>query len=266
MVFIDQMNHQVYLPNTPPKRIISLVPSQTELLHELGLSDEVAGITKFCVHPRRWFREKIRVGGTKKVKLDIIRNIHPDLIIGNKEENTKEDIELLRKHYPVWMSDIRSVEAAFDMIKAIGKITQKENKALECVRNIQKAKETIPQLDEAPSVAYFIWRKPWMVVGRNTYINNFLHSCGFRNAFADKLRYPEVNLSLLSDRNPDYIFLSSEPFPFKDKHLRELQAVTPDSNIELVNGEMFSWYGPRMKQGFDYVSKLIQNQIRSTID
>ena len=266
MVFIDQMNHQVYLPNTPPKRIISLVPSQTELLYELGLEEEVAGITKFCVHPSHWFREKTRVGGTKKVKLHIIRDIKPDLIIGNKEENTQEDIQLLRKHYPVWMSDIRTVEDALDMIKTIGQISQHENKALKCVRDIQKARNTIPELDEAPSVAYFIWRKPWMAVGRNTYINKFLQSCGFRNAFADKLRYPEVDLNILSDRNPDYVFLSSEPFPFKDKHVQELQAIAPKSNIKLVNGEMFSWYGPRMKQGFEYVSKLIKHEFQSQLD
>ncbi len=258
MILRDQMNEEVKLNTYPPKRIISLVPSQTELLADLGLEDEVVGITKFCVHPEAWFRKKQRIGGTKKVKMDVVHNLQPDLIIGNKEENTREDIQYLKKHYPVWMSDILSLSDSIEMIEQLGFITQKETEAKKWVQRINEARIQLPELPKSPSVAYFIWRKPWMVVGNNTYIHNFMEACGFKNAFADLDRYPKVELENLESRNIDLVFLSSEPFPFKDKHIAELNKHLPEATIKLINGEMFSWYGSRMKMGFDYVSNLIK--------
>lgn len=258
MTLRDQMNEEVTLKNHPPKRIISLVPSQTELLADLGLEDEVVGITKFCVHPKAWFRNKPRVGGTKKVKMNVVHDLQPDLIIGNKEENTREDIEYLKKHYPVWMSDILNFSDSIEMIKQLGFITQKEPQAKKWTQSINDARIQLPDLPHPASVAYFIWRKPWMVVGKQTYIHNFMETCGFKNAFADFSRYPEVELENLGRRNIDLVFLSSEPFPFKDKHISELNNYLPNAKIQLINGEMFSWYGSRMKMGFDYVSKLIK--------
>lgn len=258
MTLRDQMNREVKLNTYPPKRIISLVPSQTELLADLGLDDEVVGITKFCVHPEAWFRNKQRVGGTKKVKKDVVHDLQPDLIIGNKEENTREDIEYLQKHYPVWMSDIVTIPDALDMIAQLGIVTQKEKEAKNWINKINEARKQLPALPNAPTVAYFIWRNPWMVVGNHTYIHEFLEACGFQNAFAEQSRYPEVELKKLGDKKIDIVFLSSEPFPFKDKHIAEIKEYLPDAHIELINGEMFSWYGSRMQKGFDYVSHLIK--------
>jgi len=258
MVLADQMNRQVVLPPSPPQRIISLVPSQTELLYDLGLGDRIVGITKFCVHPRKWFKEKTRIGGTKKIKKEVIENCKPDLIIGNKEENTKEDIEFLQEHYPVWMSDITTVDDALEMIAQVGLITDKQSEAKKWVETIKVAQSKLPPLSKSPSVAYFIWRKPWMVVGRDTYIHEFMKSCGFKNAFGDRKRYPSITLDSLPEREIDFVFLSSEPYPFKEKHLNEIREFLPKAHLQLVDGEMFSWYGSRMKRGFDYLAKIIK--------
>ncbi len=115
-IFTDQTGREVSIPSHP-QRIISLVPSQTELLFDLGLEEQVAGITKFCVHPEKWFRSKTRIGGTKNIKSALIHQLQPDLIIANKEENVKEQVEELAAHYPVWVSDIHDLQSALDMIR-----------------------------------------------------------------------------------------------------------------------------------------------------
>src|SRR5689334_18071707 len=125
--FTDQIGRTISL-NKTPRRIISLVPSQTELLYDLGLSDEVVGITKFCVHPEEWFRNKPRVGGTKQLNMDIIHHLQPDLVIANKEENVREQVEELASHYPVWVSDINNPDDAYWMMKELGSITGKINR------------------------------------------------------------------------------------------------------------------------------------------
>ena len=112
-IFTDQTGRKITL-DKPPHRIISLVPSQTELLYDLGLHNEVIGITKFCVHPQEWFQHKTRVGGTRQINIDIIHELRPDLIIANKEENVKEQVEELAGYYPVWISDVKHLEAAYE--------------------------------------------------------------------------------------------------------------------------------------------------------
>ena len=123
-IYPDQTGHSINL-TAIPKRIISVVPSQTELLFDIGLDEEVIGITKFCVHPEQWFRTKKRVGGTKQLNIDIINSLKPDLIIANKEENTREEISLLQSKYHVWTSDIGHLNDALCMIYDIGSITVK---------------------------------------------------------------------------------------------------------------------------------------------
>ena len=136
-VFIDQTGRSISLADTP-QRIISLVPSQTELLFDLGLDKEVTGITKFCIHPKEWLRTKTRVGGTKQLKMDIIHQLQPDLIIANKEENVKEQIEELQQHYPVWISDVNNLNHAHEMIQQIGSITNKQQQANKINSNIRE--------------------------------------------------------------------------------------------------------------------------------
>ncbi|MFK8004969.1 MAG: ABC transporter substrate-binding protein [Saprospiraceae bacterium] len=258
-IVTDQMQRKVKIP-TQPKRIISLVPSQTELLFYLGLDKEVIGITKFCVHPHVMFKSKPRVGGTKQYNFEKIKSLEPDLIIGNKEENDQTQIELLEKEYPVWMSDIFNVEDALEMILEIGKIVNRKAEAKVLIEKItdsfRHCKKVIQQLIHRPRVAYFIWKNPTMVAASQTFIHEMLEIAGFENIFATESRYPQISDSKLAAAQPEVILLSSEPFPFKEKHIKEIQAICPDADIRLVDGEIFSWYGNRLLLAGSYLENL----------
>ncbi|GAB4128743.1 MAG: helical backbone metal receptor [Raineya sp.] len=241
-----------------PKRIISLVPSQTELLFELGLEKEIVGITKFCIHPKEKVKHIAKIGGTKNFHFDKIDALRPDLIIGNKEENYQEGIEKLAQTYPVWISDIYTLPDALSMIETLGKITQKNTEAQNLIIQIQRKFQALYKVALKTSVAYLIWRKPYMVAARNTFIDAMLSEMGLENVFSDKERYPETSLAELAQRMPDLIFLSSEPYPFKEKHIAEIQANCPNSKVILVDGEMFSWYGSRLLKSSQYFQELLQ--------
>jgi ABC-type Fe3+-hydroxamate transport system substrate-binding protein len=242
-----------------PERIISVVPSQTELLFDLGLDKEVIGITRFCIHPQKWFKEKPKIGGTKKLNIDKIISMCPDLIIANKEENTKEDIEILKQHFPVWISDIYSLEDALKMIAAIGELTEKKEKAAAIIQTI---KTEFALLDNEFKnkkyirTAYFIWYNPMMAAAKCTFIDDMLNKCKFENAFADKNRYPKIAEHQLQEVNPELILLSSEPFPFKEKHIAYFKEICPNTIIKLVDGELFSWYGSRLMYSAKYFKQL----------
>jgi ABC-type Fe3+-hydroxamate transport system substrate-binding protein len=167
----DQMNNVIRLGNVP-KRIISLVPSQTEFLYDIGLEDEVVGITKFCIHPQEWFNTKTRVGGTKTVNFEKIKSLQPDLIIANKEENTQSEIEELQKHYNVYISDIFTLEDSYQMMTDIGLMTNKVDLTLKVINQIKDNFIDLPK--QNIKVLYLIWRKPFMAAGKNTFINHLL--------------------------------------------------------------------------------------------
>lgn len=258
--YIDHLGNKIQL-SQHPNRIISVVPSQTELLYSLGLDKEVVGITKFCIHPEKWFREKERVGGTKKLNIEKIISLKPDLIIANKEENTKEDIETLKQYFPVWISDINSLEDALKMIADIGEITEKKEKATEFIHTIASQFNTLKlEINNLRKIrtAYFIWFNPLMAAANHTFINYMLGLCNFENVFADKNRYPEISEHELKESNPEIILLSSEPFPFKVKHISYFQSICPKAKIQLVDGEFFSWYGSRLIYSANYFKQLRQ--------
>lgn len=249
MQHIDQLNSTILLDSTP-KRIVSLVPSQTEFLFDIGLEEEVVGITKFCIHPPHWLKSKTIVGGTKNVDVEKVRSLQPDLIIGNKEENTKEDIEALREIAPVWMSDIFNLEDALKMMQSLGKILKKEDETNRIVNTIQSNFDSFNPTFSKKSVLYLIWRNPYIGVASNTFIDDMLKRCGFKNILSNHTRYPSLeNISIL---NPDVVLLSSEPYPFKEKHVEELNRIFPDAQIKLVDGELFSWYGSRLSESVAY--------------
>jgi ABC-type Fe3+-hydroxamate transport system substrate-binding protein len=254
--FTDMMGRAVSIPY-PPRRIVSVVPSQTELLYDLGLEEEVVGITKFCVHPESWFRNKTRIGGTKQLHLDKIRELLPDLIIANKEENTQEQIEELAAEFPVWISDIQTIEQGLEMIVQVGELCDKREAAQQIITDIQEGFSQLQKASILRTVAYFIWYKPWMSVGHDTFISDMIERAGWKNVFADKSRYPEISLEELAVAKPEIVLLSSEPFPFKEKHIAEIKAVLPDAEVLLVDGEMFSWYGSRMREAAGYMSHLL---------
>ena len=171
----DQLQREVNLPFYP-KRIISLVPSQTELLFDLGLGERVIGITKFCIHPNEWFRNKVRIGGTKNLNLSLIEELQPDLIIGNKEENSKSDIEFLEKKFPVWMSDIVTLEDSMNAIKKIGAITNSQTKSERiCLNILSKSEKFISSnVKLSGTFLYLIWYNPIMAAGKNTFIDSMV--------------------------------------------------------------------------------------------
>jgi ABC-type Fe3+-hydroxamate transport system substrate-binding protein len=256
----DQMGREVTF-SFPPKRIVSLVPSQTELLYDLGLDEEVVGQTIFCIHPAHQYQAKPRVGGTKNFKLDKIAALKPDLIIGNKEENEQTGIEALAKHFPVMMSDITTLDDALDMIKMVGAAVGKEENASQICSAITSGFSLLQSISSPQKkVAYFIWRNPWMVAGKNTFITSVLDAIGFENVFINKdSRYPEVTEADLLSAKPDVVFLSSEPYPFKEQHIQELKHSCPNAIVKLVDGELFSWYGSRLRYSSAYLKTLIQN-------
>ncbi len=252
MQFKDQIGNTLEL-STTPQRIISLVPSQTELLVALGLKENLVGITKFCVHPKNLRKEIKVVGGTKSLHYDRVEALNPDLIICNKEENTKEMVMELQKIAPVWVSDIFSIQDSLEMIELLGEICGRKKEALAFVSKIRIEKkqfESFIKSKPTKKVAYVIWKKPLMIAGRNTFINQLLELNNFQNICEDKnSRYPEVDAEFLKEA--DEILLSTEPFPFKEKDAIKLRAEL-GKKVKVVDGEYFSWYGSRLVNAFTY--------------
>ncbi len=254
MIFKDQLGQHIELTQIP-KRIISLVPSQSELLWDLGLRDELIGITKFCIHPNEMFKFKDRVGGTKTLDIHKIRSLKPDLIIGNKEENEYAQIKELQNEFPVWMSDIYNLNDAYNMISDIGKLVHKKNEATRLVSTIQKSFSVIKKYNK--TVLYLIWKNPFMAAGNSTFIGDVLNQMGLINSLKNSdLRYPELTMDEIKNLNPNLIFLSSEPFPFKESHINELKQLVPNATVKLVDGELFSWYGSRLLKSVEYLNNL----------
>jgi ABC-type Fe3+-hydroxamate transport system substrate-binding protein len=252
--YTDQLKRTIAV--NKPKRIISLVPSQTELLFDLGLEAEVIGITKFCVHPEKWFRQKQRIGGTKNVSIEKIKSLNPDLIIANKEENVREQVEELAMRFPVWTSDVNTLNEAFRMIEDIGELVQKKEKAKELITQIRSKFGQLRLPKNIAKAAYLIWKDPYMTAGGDTFINDMLSHAGFKNACNDKRRYPLITIEELRKTDCELLFLSSEPYPFKQFHMEELQQHLPQTKICLVDGEMFSWYGSRLLHAPAYFESL----------
>jgi iron complex transport system substrate-binding protein len=257
--FVDQTGHTVTLAATP-MRIISIVPSQTELLFDLGLEDRLVGITKFCVHPYHLKSTKTKVGGTKKVHYEKIRLLEPDIIIANKEENTQEIVEALREIAPVWTSDIMTVQDNLDMIAEFGKIFAVRTTAQQWIDKISYGLADFKNFmkdREVQKAAYFIWKNPYMAAGGDNFINEMLKLNKFTNIYESRGRYPEVIIQKMKIQgDPDVVFLSSEPYPFKEEDAFEIGRFTHHAKTVFVDGEMFSWYGSRLVKAFDYFKKL----------
>ncbi|TCK68696.1 ABC-type Fe3+-hydroxamate transport system substrate-binding protein [Winogradskyella wandonensis] len=258
MIFTDQLNKQLSLKEIP-KRIVSLVPSQTELLVDLGLRDAIVGVTKFCIHPPDLRKEKTIVGGTKNVNIGKIMALQPDIILCNKEENSLEIVESLKGIAPVHISDIYNLDDAFELFKMYGYIFKVEEKVSLLISKIKEERsrfQSIVKNQPKRKAAYFIWRNPWMVAASNTFIDAMLREANFSNVFGSESRYPEIDLSHPKLNEADIIMLSSEPYPFKNKHIKELKGLFPEKTIQLVDGELFSWYGSRLQKSYNYFNDI----------
>ncbi|MGJ5641996.1 ABC transporter substrate-binding protein [Formosa sp. S-31] len=260
--FTDQLKRSILL-NRVPERIVSLVPSQTELLCDLGLEDKLVGVTKFCIHPEGIRTSAKVVGGTKQVNVEAVLALKPDIILCNKEENSKAGIEELDGIAPIHISDVYTFEDSLELITMYGALFSVLERAKQIIDDLVYQKQDFERFicdKPVKRVAYFIWKSPWMVAANQTFINYVLQLNKLENVYGNLERYPEVDLASVNKVSPDYILLSSEPFPFKTVHKTEMELHCPASKIILVDGEMFSWYGSRLLKAFAYFKSLRENQ------
>jgi iron complex transport system substrate-binding protein len=242
-----------------PRRIVSLVPSLTEFLIDIGVGERLIGRTKFCIHPNETVDAISTFGGTKNPKVDAIIDVGADLVIMNREENRREDYEVLAERTKVLMTDILTVDDALREMRRIGEAVGCESATEHLCTKIED--ELAVNYSDTIDVAYFIWREPWMVAGGSTYINDVLQRFGMRNTFADLERYPQIELTELQNRYSNAVLLSSEPYPFKPKHIAEIEKKMPGVRVQLVDGEWFSWYGSRMLPAFRSIKKWRENLV-----
>jgi iron complex transport system substrate-binding protein len=254
----DDLGRAVRHP-AQPRRIVSLCPSQTETLLALGLGERVVGRTRYCIHPAAEVSRITEVGGTKQPRLDAVRGLQPDLIIAEKEENRREDVEALAQEFPVYVTDVRSVDDALRMIGTLGRLCGCVPAAATLTQQIAERFSRLKPLDPPRRAAYLIWRKPWMAAGNDTYIHGVLTRCGLANVFAAHAgRYPETTPEEIKQLAPEVLLLSSEPYPFEEKHVRDFAQRLPESRVRLVDGEAFSWYGARMRPAADTLQQLLR--------
>jgi ABC-type Fe3+-hydroxamate transport system substrate-binding protein len=248
-------------------RIVSVVPSQTELLYDLGLKNQIVGLTKFCIEPQeletetqKWFELKSKIGGTKNIDIEKVKSLNPHIIFANKEENDKDQIESLRKEFIVYTSDVYDLKSSLEMIAHVGQLTKTEFEAQSIISKISLNFKEIQFPAIKKTAIYFIWKNPYMTVGGDTFIHKMIEECGFSNLTIDKKRYPVIEIEEMKELNPEVIFLSSEPYPFKEKHIEEFREILPNALIYIVDGQKFSWYGSHLIQSplyFNGLQKLV---------
>ena len=255
--FVDQMGRTIAVA-AQPQRIVSLVPSQTELLIHFGLEEQLIGRTQFCIHPAPIVATIPAVGGTKNFKLAEIAALEPDLIVGNKEENNQEGIEWLAERFPVWMSDVRTYDDALKMIADLGALTGRSLQAKVLLGKLAQLRDGLQPIRNPIRVAYLIWHNPIMAAGSDTFINELLKLCGFINPLTrHDGRYPQVTVADLQLAQLDAIFLSSEPFRFRQRHIAWYQERIENVVVKPIDGELFSWYGNRLLKAIPYMQALI---------
>lgn len=240
---------------TPPQRIVSLVPSQTELLAYLGLEDEVVGLTRFCVRPEGWKEKKEIVGGTKNVNVERVRALQPDFVLANHEENTRPVVETLAEEVPTYVTSVAMLLEALAMIRTVGRLVGRPGPAERLSDEIARRFAALPSF-EPLQTAYLIWCEPYMTVGRDTFIHDMMERAGFVNVFGKETRYPIVTPKEIAATDPDVVLLPDEPFPFDEEYAEELRAKLPGPRLELVDGQPFSWYGSRLLDAPAYLRDL----------
>ncbi len=255
----DQLGREISLKNTP-KRIISLVPSQTELLCDLDLENELVGITKFCVHPYHLKSTKTIVGGAKKVDFKKNKALNPNFILCNKEENSFDFLPELEKIAPTYFSNVTTIQDSINLINDLGTLLNRRTESANLIAKINfKLNDFKAFIKDKPTrkAAYFIWANPWMVAGNKTYINELLKLNKFENIYNNMSRYPKIDIhKIRHEGDPEVIILSSEPFSFKDEHAMEIGSYTNRAVTVFGDGELFSWFGSRILHSFDYFKEL----------
>ncbi len=258
MEIIDQTGRKLSIAHHP-KKIVSLVPSITELLFGLGLGNKIAGITDYCIHPADGVVTKRKIGGPKNIEIAEILSLNPDLVIASKEENEKEPVERLKEKCNVYVSDVKSINHALSLIADIGSLTGREHKSEIMIRQIETGLKNLSNsIKTKKRAVYLIWNNPLMTINSDTFINDMLRLAGFENVFSQKSkRYPQISRQEIKTQNPDYILLSTEPYPFFNEHVTQFSNEFPKSKILLVDGEMFSWYGSHLLKVPEYFKHLL---------
>ena len=240
-------------------KIISLVPSITLLLFDLGLENSIIGRTKFCIHPKEKVKQIPTIGGTKNIDIEKIKTLQPTIIFATKEENEKVQIIELKKIFNVVIFDVKNLDDNYNMIAKIGKLTSTEIKATEIIEQTKLNFEHLKNINSPSLSLYLIWRKPYMTIGKDTFIHAMLETIGLKNMFAHQTRYPIIqNLQTSYFAKCELVLLSSEPYPFTQLHIKEIQEQLPNAKILLVDGEYFSWYGSKMMNAPKYFNELIK--------
>ncbi len=250
----------------PPRRIISLVPSITEALFAFGLGDRIVGLTRFCVEPREAAAGKTKVGGTKNPDLARIMALEPDLVVANAEENRRQDIErLAAAGIAVFVTYPRTVRQAIGMMRDLAQLTGAEDAAQPLIGAAEAELARAAGANRARGALRVfcpIWR-PWMTIGPDTYMHDFIAACGGANVFAGSdERYPATDLDEVARLAPDVILLPDEPYRFSARHVpeiktyREIPAVR-DDRIYLVEGKHLCWYGPRIAASLRFIQSIL---------
>jgi len=225
-------------------------------------------VTRFCELPDGWREAKTIVGGTKDVKADVVADLQADFVLANQEENEKTDVETLANGLgvPVYVTEVRTVPDATDMIRTVGHLTATAEAANEMADAIDERFGALPRLEPVRAV-YLIWREPYMTVGGDTFIHEVMTRGGFENVVSGETRYPEITIDELVAKAPDVVLCSSEPFPFhqKERFTADLRAALPTSDIRIVDGQLFSWYGPRLLRTPEYLTSLHGELHRSEV-
>lgn len=264
--YIDDLHRRLEV-KTAPQRIVSLVPSLTETLFTFGLGEQIVGVTNFCVEPPDKVKEKARVGGTKSFSVERVKELEPDLVIANAEENREEDIrQLLRAGLSVFMTFPRTVHGAINMMRRLADVTGAQEAARPIIAEAEAALQEARAANQGRRplrVFCPIWRRPWMTIGQDTYMHDFLLACGGINIFADRHdRYPRIELEEMSRRIPEVIILPSEPYHFTMRHAQEFSKfahvpAVQEQRIYVLDGKHLAWYGPRIATSLRFVRNLL---------
>jgi ABC-type Fe3+-hydroxamate transport system substrate-binding protein len=263
--FVDSLGRELRLTGAP-RRIVSLVPSITETLFALGLGPAVAGVTDFCVHPAGEVQHVPKVGGTKNPRLEAVLRLEPDLVIANREENRRRDVERLEAAgAPVFVTYARDVETAIREIEVLGELGERGREARAIAVSVREALRAAREARPvpAPCVVALIWRRPYMAVGADTFAHALLVECGGENPFAEReRRYPRIDEGALSAAAPDVILLPTEPYAFGEADRQDLLALdcsaARSGRIHVIEGELLTWYGPRMARALPTLSRLLR--------
>jgi ABC-type Fe3+-hydroxamate transport system substrate-binding protein len=248
-VFRDVLGHTFDFP-APPRRVVSLVPSLTETLFDLGAGDSVVGITDFCIFPPTLNRP--RLGGTKTPSIARIRQLEPDLVYVNVEENLRRHADEIAAFAPVFATEPKTVDDVATLIALLGAIHGREDRANELNQQLTANRE----LRTAFTFVVPIWKKPWMWCGGDTYVSDLVEQAGGRNLLGDRLRYPTIDRDEVLALEPDVVFLPDEPYLFTDADAEELHGVTPARIVGPFPGHLFTWHGTRTIEGLRFLRRL----------